>query len=176
MREAHGEGCILAQRTSGTPLRWRGAGGEAPTRTRPLYHPENGSKRPRYAILTPELRQLLPLRPSFRPAGPAAAPCPSPRGPVQLTPTALLHPKKPPLPEWQRGLWLEAMTGAGPPQGVFVTTCVPCGAAASAALSLRVPSSRPTFSKAAMALSRWARVWAAESCTRMRALPCGTTG
>ena len=37
-------------------------------------------------------------------------------------------------------------------------------------------SSWPTLMKAAMAVSRCARVWPALSCTRMRALPCGTTG
>lgn len=38
------------------------------------------------------------------------------------------------------------------------------------------PSWAPTAAKAATAASTWAVVWAAESCTRMRAFPLGTTG
>jgi hypothetical protein len=38
------------------------------------------------------------------------------------------------------------------------------------------PSSRPTRTNASTARSRWARVWAADSCVRMRAWPRGTTG
>ena len=41
---------------------------------------------------------------------------------------------------------------------------------------LITPNSLPTLMKAAMALSSCGRVWAAESCTRMRAWPFGTTG
>ncbi len=41
---------------------------------------------------------------------------------------------------------------------------------------LMTPSSLPTAVKAAIALSRCARSWAAEIWTRMRALPLGTTG
>ena len=42
--------------------------------------------------------------------------------------------------------------------------------------SFTAPSSLPTLVKAAMALSRWARLWAADICTRMRACPLATTG
>ena len=38
------------------------------------------------------------------------------------------------------------------------------------------PRRRPTFTKAATARSTISGVWAAESCTRMRASPFGTTG
>ena len=38
------------------------------------------------------------------------------------------------------------------------------------------PRRLPTFVKAAMASAIWASEWAAESWTRMRALPRGTTG
>ena len=41
---------------------------------------------------------------------------------------------------------------------------------------LTTPSLFPTFVNAAIARSRWARSWAAEICTRMRAWPIGTTG
>ena len=40
----------------------------------------------------------------------------------------------------------------------------------------RTPSSRPTRAKASTARSRCSAEWAADSCTRMRALPRGTTG
>ena len=41
---------------------------------------------------------------------------------------------------------------------------------------LSTPNSLPTFANAAKALSSCSLVCAAESCTRMRACPCGTTG
>ena len=41
---------------------------------------------------------------------------------------------------------------------------------------LSKPSSLPTLIKAAIHLSSCSVVWAAESCTRMRASPFGTTG
>ena len=47
---------------------------------------------------------------------------------------------------------------------------------ARAADYLMTSSCLPTSVKAAMALSRWARVWPALICTRMRAAPLGTLG
>lgn len=44
------------------------------------------------------------------------------------------------------------------------------------AQALMTPSSRPTSTNAATALSIWSSSCAALSCTRMRALPLGTTG
>ena len=40
----------------------------------------------------------------------------------------------------------------------------------------RISYLRPTLVKAAIARSMWCGSWAAESCTRMRAAPLGTTG
>ena len=42
--------------------------------------------------------------------------------------------------------------------------------------AFRTPSDRPTLVKAATAWSMWAGVWAAETCTRIRESPRGTTG
>lgn len=51
-----------------------------------------------------------------------------------------------------------------------------CPLISSTAQLLSTPNSLPTFANAAKALSSCSLVCAAESCTRMRACPCGTTG
>ena len=69
----------------------------------------------------------------------------------------------------------ESSTDCHPPRVGQSVDDLSCGGG-NACGYFSVPSSRPTLMKAAMALSRWWRSCAAESCTRIRAWPLGTTG
>ena len=79
-------------------------------------------------------------------------------------------------PERRLLLFLAARVPAGIGPDHLTALGLAAMLAAGAAYAVRTPRDRPTFVKAATPRSIWAGVWAAETCTRMRESPRGTTG